>query len=101
MQQTTENGPAGDFSAGNGRRALPSSRGKWCLAGFFARMLLALLHLLDECLGLLLIGEGQTGGTVLELKCMEKSTVLVVGKMVVDLLVPDHALSSGLQASQR
>jgi len=59
-------------------------------------VLLTLVHLLDEGLGLLFIGEGQTGGTVLELKCMEKSAVLVIGEIVKYFLIPNNALSTGL-----
>jgi hypothetical protein len=59
-------------------------------------MFLALLHLLDEGLGLLLINKGQAGRAVFELESMEESSVLIVSKVVIDFLVPDHASASRL-----
>jgi hypothetical protein len=59
-------------------------------------MLLTLLHLLDERLGLFLVGERQPRRAVLELESMEESAVLVVREVIVDFLVPNHTLSSGL-----
>jgi hypothetical protein len=60
-------------------------------------MFLTLLHLLDERLGLFLVGERQARRAVLEFKGMEECAVLVVREVIVDLLVPNHALSSGLR----
>lgn len=60
-------------------------------------MLLSLLHLLDKRLGLLFVREGESGGAIFELECVEEGAVLVVREIVIDLLVPDHALSRGLQ----
>jgi hypothetical protein len=60
-------------------------------------MLFTLLHLLNERLGLFLVGERQTRGAVLELESMEESAVLVVREIIIDFLVPNHTLSSGLQ----
>jgi hypothetical protein len=57
---------------------------------------LALLHLFDEGLGLLLINKGQASRAVFELKCMEKCSVLVISKIVVDFLVPDYTSASRL-----
>lgn len=54
------------------------------------RILLPLVHLLLECLRLLLICEGQTGETVLEFEGVEKCPVLIVCEGVIYLLVPDH-----------
>lgn len=58
------------------------------------------MHLFDECFSLLLVGEGERGRTVLELECVEESTVLVVWEIIIDLLVPDYALSRRLQQCQ-
>jgi hypothetical protein len=59
-------------------------------------MLLTLLHLLNERLGLFLVGERQTRRAVLELESMEERAVLVVREIIVDFLVPNHSLSSWL-----
>lgn len=58
-------------------------------------MLLTLLHLFNECLGLLLVGEGQTGGAVFKFESVEECTVLVIVEVVENFLVPNHALSMG------
>ena len=62
-------------------------------------VLLAIVELLLKCPGLLLIGKGQAGQTVLELKGVEEDAVLVVGEGVVDLLVPNDASGLGLPVS--
>jgi len=54
-------------------------------------ILLTFIHLLFELLCFLLVSKGQAGQTVLELKGVEKGTVLVVLEGVVDFLVPDDA----------
>lgn len=61
-------------------------------------MLLALLHLLDEGLGLLLVDKGEAGGAVFEFERVEKRAVLVISKIVIDFLVPDHASASRLHS---
>lgn len=66
------------------------------LFGFFAGFVLAVMHLSDEGLRLLVVGERKTGGAFLELERVKKGSVLVVGEIVVDLLIPNHTLSSGL-----
>ena len=60
-------------------------------------VLLAVVDLLLERLGLLLVGEGEGGQAVLELEGVEEDAVLVVGEVVVDLLVPDDATVGRLQ----
>lgn len=69
---------------------------EWCLAGSLAGVLFPVVHLLEELLGLLLVHEGQTGQTLLELKGMEEDAVLVVAPSVEDLLIPNHSPVSGL-----
>lgn len=64
--------------------------------GFFACLFLALLHLLDECLGLLLVGKGKGGRALLELERMKERTILVICKVFVNFLVPDHASANRL-----
>lgn len=100
MQQAPENGSAGTLAIGNWRRALPSGGCKWSLRGLFAGVLFSLLHLLNERFGLLLVGERECGGAVLEFECVEESTVLIVWEIIIDLLVPDHALPRRLQRCQ-
>lgn len=63
-------------------------------------MFLALMHLLDKRLGLLLVDKGQAGGTGFELECMKEGSVLVVSEFVIDLLIPDHAPASGLHKTR-
>lgn len=60
-------------------------------------VLFAVVDLLLERLGLLLVGEGEGGLACLELKGVEEDTVLVVGEGVVYLLVPDDATVGRLQ----
>jgi hypothetical protein len=78
MQQTAEEGSARPFAIGDRCRSLASGGGKGSFAGFLARMLLTLLHLLHKRLGLFLVGERQARRAVLELESMEESAVLVV-----------------------
>lgn len=59
-------------------------------------MFLALMHLFNKGLGFLLVDKGQAGGTGFELECMKEGSVLVVSEVVIDLLIPDHAPTSGL-----
>ena len=66
------------------------------LAGLFAGMFLALMHLLDKSLGLLFVDKGQAGGTGFEFECVKEGPILVVSEVVINLLIPDHAPASGL-----
>lgn len=68
-----------------------SSASEWLVSRILVSILLSLIHLLLELLGLLFIRKRQTGQTLLELEGVEKDPVLVVGKGVVDFLVPYHA----------
>lgn len=95
MQQAAKQRPS-YFPIGNGSRSLASSRCERSLAGLFAGMFLALMHLFDEGLGLLFVDKGQAGGTDFELECMKEGSILVVSEVVIDLLIPDHAPASGL-----
>src|SRR5690242_7324981 len=60
-------------------------------------VLFAVVDLLLERLGLLLVGKGKGGLACLELKGVEEDAVLVVGEGVVYLLVPDDATVGRLQ----
>lgn len=76
-----------------GRSAASTAHGgaEGLVLGVLVGVLLAVVHLLLERLGLLLVGEREAGKAVLELKCVEEDAVLVVGEGVVDLLIPDDA----------
>jgi hypothetical protein len=67
--------------------------------GVLVGVLLAVLELLLEGPGLLLVGKRQASQAVLELEGVEEDAVLVVGKGVIDLLVPDDAAGLGLPVS--
>jgi hypothetical protein len=56
-----------------------------------ACILLTIRHLLEKLLGFLLIDKRQPSLTVLQLECMEESSVLVVCPFVIYLLVPDNS----------
>ena len=62
-------------------------------------ILLAVVQLLLERLGFLLVGKRQGGQTVLELEGVEEDAVLVVGEGVVYLLVPYDAAVGRLRPS--
>lgn len=51
---------------------------KRCLQRGLARVLLPVIHLLQELFGLLLVHKGQPRQTLFQLKRMKKDTVLVV-----------------------
>ena len=82
----------------DGGGTLAAHGGEGGLARLFADMLLPLVYLLDEGLGLFLVGKGQTGGTLLEFEGVEEGAVLVVGEIVIDFLVPDYASFGGLSS---
>jgi hypothetical protein len=65
-----------------------------------AGILLALVHLLLELLGLLLVDEAQPRQALLELKGVEKGAVLVVHPGVEDLLVPNDATAGLLSQAK-
>jgi hypothetical protein len=62
-------------------------------------VLFAVVELLLERPGLLLVGERQASQTVLELESVEEDAVLVVGEGVVYLLVPYYASPCRLHPS--
>jgi hypothetical protein len=80
-----------------GRPAGPCGGAEGLVLCVLVGVLLAVVDLLLECLGLLLVGEGEGGQAVLELEGVEEDAVLVVGEVVVDLLVPDDATVGRLQ----
>jgi hypothetical protein len=67
-----------------------------CL-GLLASFLFPVIHLLLERLCLLLIGERQACQAVFKLESMEKRPVLIVGKGIVYLLIPDDSAVCWLQ----
>lgn len=73
---------------------------KGLVAGVLVGVLLAVVHLLLEGAGLLLVGEGEGGQAAVDLKGVEEDAVLVVGELVVDLLVPQHAALGGRDVDQ-
>lgn len=64
---------------------------KGCGSRRTAGILLAVIHLLAELFGLLLVDETEAGQALLELKRVKKCAVLVVVPRVEDFLVPDDA----------
>ena len=80
-----------------GRSAGSCGGTKWLVLCVLVGILLAVVDLLLEGLGLLLVGEGEGGQAVLELEGVEEDAVLVVGEVVVYLLVPDDATVGRLQ----
>lgn len=93
MQQAPEEGP---LTIGNRRRSLAARRSKGSLLSLFADSLLPFVHLLDESFRFLLVGERETSGAVFEFEGMEKGSILVIGEVVVEFLVPNHTSSGGL-----
>ena len=63
---------------------------EWCRPCLLTRILFPLIHLLLELLGFLIAYEGKACETVLKLKGVKESTILVVIEGVVDFLIPDH-----------
>ncbi len=61
-----------------------------------ARILFSIVHFLLELLGFLFVDEAEAGKAVLELKGVEKGSVLVVAPAVKDFLVPDDATGGRL-----
>lgn len=80
-----------------GRSAGPCCRAEGLVLCVLVGVLLAVVNLLLERLGLLLVGEREGCLAGLELEGVEEDTVLVVGEGVVELLVPDDAAVGGLQ----
>jgi hypothetical protein len=76
-----------------------SCSSEWRFQGCLARILLPVIHLLEELFRLLLVDEGQAGLAVLQLKGMEEDAVLVVVPILVDFLIPYYPPVSGLAAS--
>lgn len=68
---------------------------KWRFLRGLLRILLPVVHLLEELLRLLLVHKGQARQTFLQLERVEKDAVLVVTPCVEDLLVPHNSSVSG------
>ena len=81
------------------RRAGACGCAEGFVLGVLVGILFAVVELLLECLGFLLVGKRQAGQTVLELKGVEEDAVLVVREGVVDLLVPYDTATLGLHPS--
>lgn len=83
-----------------GGATAPCGSAKGLVLCVLVGVLLAVVHLLLERLGLLLVGKGQSGLAFLQLKRVEEDAVLVVREAIVDLLVPDDAAVGRLRASE-
>lgn len=61
--------------------------------GLLGCILLAFIHLLHKGLCLFLVDKGQSGEAwrMLQLERVEEGSVLIIGKRVIYLLIPDHA----------
>lgn len=73
------------------RSVASCSSTKGLVLGVLVRILLAVVQLLLESLGFLLIRERQCSKAVFKLEGVEEDTILVVCKGVVDLLIPYDA----------
>jgi hypothetical protein len=65
-------------------------RPEWLNFGSLGSILLSIIHLLLKLLGFLLIDKRECGEAFFKLERMEEGSVLVVGKSIVDFLVPYH-----------
>lgn len=70
---------------------------KWCLLRCLASILLPVVHLFEKLLRLLLIDEGESRKTLLQLESVKEDAVLVVAPIFEDLLVPYYSAISGLR----
>jgi hypothetical protein len=80
------------------RPTAPCCRSKGLVLRVLVGVLLAVVHLLLERLGLLLVGEGQPCLAFFQLERVEEDAILVVRERVVDLLVPDDATVGRLRS---
>jgi len=69
-------------------RSTSSIRTKRLYLGRLAGILLPVVHFLLEFLGFFFVHKGQSGQAFLKLKGVEEGSVLVVGKGVINFLVP-------------
>lgn len=67
------------------------------LLGGLARILLPVVHLLQELLRLFLVDEGKPCKAFFELEGVKEDAILVVVPRIVDLLVPYNSSITGLQ----
>lgn len=81
------------------RSAASCSRGRAerLVLGVLVRILLSVVELLLECFGLLFVSERQRCQASFEFESVEEDAVLVVGKGVVDFLVPYDAATGRLR----
>ena len=77
------------------RRAAPCGCAERFVLCVLVGVLFAVVELLLERPGLLLVGERQASQTVLELESVEERPILVVGKRVVNLLIPQNTTIRG------
>ena len=70
---------------------------KWLVPRVLMSVLLAVIHLLLECLRLLLVCKRESRQTFFELETMEEDAILIVYEGIVYLLVPDDATVGRLQ----
>jgi hypothetical protein len=73
-----------------------SGLGEWPGLGSFVGLFFPFVDLLLECFCFLFVGKGQSNDAVFRLKGVKKGSVLIVGKGIRDLLVPDDASIGGL-----
>jgi len=64
-------------------------------------ILLALVNLLLELLGLLVVCKRQSCHALLELKGVEKDAILVVTEAIIYFLIPNNSTVVGLRERQR
>jgi hypothetical protein len=100
VQQVAEQRTSSKLAIREGNRGLPSIRCERGLAGFLAGILLALDHLLDERFCFFVIGKGECGGTLFQLKSVEKGPVLIVRETIINLLIPKDASPSRRHINQ-
>ena len=90
-KEVTDTKPAVAFTSTCYRAAVVSrtcSAAEWLVFGVLMRVLLPFVHLLLELLCFLFVHKGQSCHTLLDLEAVEKGSILVVCKSIVDFLVP-------------
>jgi hypothetical protein len=63
---------------------------KWICLCCSRGILFSVIHLLQECLGLLFIHERQASHAIFGLESMEEGSILIVGESVIYFLIPNH-----------
>lgn len=85
--------------------ATTSALSSWCRSErirscCLARILLAIMHLLEKGLCFLLVHKGEAGEAILRFERVEKRPVLIIVPCIVNLLVPYHSPVCGLRGDQ-